>query len=129
MPHAKASEVLIQAKALFGRHGQRWIQGRYHSQTVLGDDTYCSLGAVMRITGDNYLTGNSHFYEAVGFLDKAIYLEAGRHIGIAEFNDAGLPFFKWFRWRRIKKVWCRAIKMAIDAEEAEETKCSQPSFS
>lgn len=130
----KASEVLIEAKKLFGRYGQKWTRFAERRPGLCGIN-YCSIGALREV--DNGWIGED-------YLKRAIHEKDG-HMNIAFFNDDGRkrdysttagkllflarslnPIARLLRWRQVKKVWCRAIEMAV---EEEEKSCSQSSSS
>lgn len=141
------SEVLIAAKALFGKHGQRWTRGIEHRRGLTGDN-YCSIGAI------NAVPSNSRYdtYKAAEYLRASIRIETGgKQSRIEDFNDMGsaasiiqngersllirmplalasfIPGVRAIRWFKIKRVWCRAIKLAVEDELQQEEACSRTS--
>ena len=132
------SEILIEAKGLFGKYGQRWTRGVLNRPGVFGRN-YCSIGAIQAVGG----SGNC---AARDYLRKVIEEETGKIMAVEDFNDTGtssprlrhmplwlsisilllslLPGIRLIRWFKIRRVWCRAIKLALD-DEMKETEGEQ----
>lgn len=147
----KTSDVLINAKARFGRYGQNWTRYTLKRPGVFGEN-YCSIGAIHAVAQD----WDPNRSRAKMYLEKAIAEEVGKPTMIDEYNDVGwiagrvdrsdvnwhtmnpvlkvlagmaslvflaasmIPGVRLMRWRKIKKVWCRAIDMAVTDELQEE---------
>src|SRR3990167_513956 len=132
------STIIAKAIKLMGPNGEHWNNHNLHHRRLYGQDTYCALGALSMAAYDNVCYPHDVIDEHLTFTETPTdgYIEAATIVAkVANSSfSTGDDVPTWNDdqeegpegYKKIKSVFCKALKIALKKEEAKATERRRP---